>query len=178
MRVDNTGSAPIYYSLSVNGGSVSMLPGAAVASAPAMTTGSAAPAAPAVAAASGVNPETALTVDGNAFTLQPGATVWYGFKYAGDASQIQVILNAQGQTGLAFGVWTPDLIKQYEAGQAVEPIGRGSANVDVPGADLFWTGNFDLAATYFVRVDNTSGPRRLVSPWLSLAVVCSKCINL
>ena len=108
----------------------------------------------AFAASDGSNPESALPINGTWATLNPGGTAWYGFQYAGDASQIQVILNEQGQSGLAFGVWTPELIKQYEAGQAVNPIGMGAPNVDVP-ADLFWTGNFDLAATYFVRVDNT-----------------------
>ena len=32
-------------------------------------------------------------------------------------------MNDQGQSGLAFGVWTPALIAQYEAGWAVNPIG-------------------------------------------------------
>jgi hypothetical protein len=110
-------------------------------------------AAPAGPAPDGSSPETALNIAGGWMTIQPGASVWYGFQYAGDKSQIQVILNEQGLTGLAFGVWTPGEVAQWEAGQAVNPVGRGSPNVDVP-ADLFWTGNFDFAAFYYVRVDN------------------------
>jgi hypothetical protein len=154
VRVDNNTMSAMSYSLGVNGSGVAMLPGTVpvAASAPATTmSASAAPAAPALP---GSNAETALPINGAWTTLQPGASLWFGFNYAGDASQIQLILNEQGLSGLAFGVWTPDRVAQYEAGAAVDPIGRGSPNADVSGADLFWTGNFDIPAVYFVRVDN------------------------
>jgi hypothetical protein len=108
---------------------------------------------PASANLGGSNPQLALPITGDWATLNPGASVWYAFQYAGDASQISVILNDQGMTGLAFGVWTPDRLAEWEAGTAIDAIGHGSPNVDVP-ADLFWTGNFNLAATYYVKVDN------------------------
>jgi hypothetical protein len=151
VQVENNSSDPIAYNLSLTGSGVYMLPGAATqaTSAPATTT---APA-PAPALAGGSSPETALAITGGSTTLQPGASLWFSFQYAGDQSQIQVILNDQGQSGLAFGVWTPDQITQMEAGRSVDPIGRGSPNKYVP-ADLFWTGNFNIAATYYVQVEN------------------------
>jgi hypothetical protein len=155
-KVENDAMSPIGYTLSVNGSGVWAPAGATAMAAPDTTGASLAPMAPSAVAvaAPGASSETALPANGSSTTLNPGASAWFGFNYAGDQSQIQAILNAQGQTGLSFGVWTPDLIKQYEAGQAVSPIGMGSPNADVAGADLFWTGNFDLAAKYFVLVTN------------------------
>jgi len=152
--VENASADPLGFSLTATGKGVSGLP----ESAPVLVVAAPAPAAavpaPAPMAKLGVNPETALAP--GTTLLNPGASAWYAFSYAGDASQIDVVLNAQGQSGLAFGVWTPERITQYEAGQAVDPIGRGSENPDIAGADLFWTGNFTIPATYYVWVQNTS----------------------
>jgi hypothetical protein len=151
VQVENNSSNSIAYSLSVTGSGVYMLPGAATQpiSAPATPL---APA-PAPAPAGGSNPETALAITGGSTTLQPGASLWFNFQYAGDKSQIQVILDDQGQSGPVFGVWTPTQIAQMEAGQSVKPIGYGSPNKDVP-ADLFWTGHFNIAAPYYVKIEN------------------------
>lgn len=103
------------------------------------------PAATSVAAADTTN----LVADGQYHALAAGEQTWYTFNYSGDESQIMIEMSAPNGGG--FEVWTPEQYAQYQAGQAVEPVGRGSAS-DYYGGDLIWTGNFNTAGTYYVIV--------------------------
>jgi hypothetical protein len=155
VQVSNVNGDAFTYSLTVTGSGVSMPPAPASVAVNAPAPAPTPAAAPAATTSDGSSPALALPITGGSATLNPGASLWFGFQYTGDKSQIQVILNDNGESGLAFGVWTPGEIQQMAAGQTVDPIGRGSPNPDVP-ADLFWTGNFNQAGTYYVMVQNNS----------------------
>jgi len=91
--------------------------------------------------------------------IAPGASLWHKFEYAGDRSQILVWLTDEAGIGLNFSVWTPEQVRLWQSGAAVEPVGRGSFDPYASG-DLSWSGNFPQAGSYYVRVDNgtsTSG---------------------
>ena len=107
------------------------------------------------AASSGATPEQSFAIPAYSVPIAQGASVWHKFEYAGDKSSILVWLDAQGQSGLAFSVWTPEEVHQMEMGQSVSAVGSGSANSNAPG-DLSWAGNFPQAGSYYVKVTNTS----------------------
>jgi hypothetical protein len=83
-----------------------------------------------------------------------GQRVWYAFYYAGDASQVDVRLSASpDSSAAAFAVWTPTNLRSWQAGNAENPIGRGSVNSG-RNNDLFWSGNFNEPGIYYVVVDH------------------------
>jgi hypothetical protein len=103
----------------------------------------------------GDSPEHALVPTGDPVTVAPNQTIWYAFQYVGDASEIQAWIN-EISGNATFSVWTPEEISQYEAGQAVDPVGRGTVSAYGPG-DLSWVGSFIEANTYYLKVENSSG---------------------
>lgn len=98
-------------------------------------------------AAAAANTGTVLAADGQWHVLPAGEQAWYPFQYSGDGSQIEVRMATPNGGG--FEVWTPQEYAQYQSGEAVTPIGRGSAN-ELLGGDLYWTGNFNESGTYYV----------------------------
>lgn len=86
--------------------------------------------------------------------LNPGESRWVAFEYLGDGSQIEVWLEVEPDAGVAFGVWTPEQMQRLEQGEDVEPVGRGSADPYADGR-LIWSGNFNVAGTYYVGVEHT-----------------------
>jgi hypothetical protein len=153
--VSDTGTGTSYYQLQVTGSGVS-LPLTATQAPVAMT----APAAMAAAAAStsGITPDQAIHLPASNVIVPANSSVWFSFNYAGGSSQILLWLDAGGQSGLSFSVFTPFEEQQWVSGASTASIGMGSANPDI-GGDLAWSGNFDQGGVYFVRVDNTtSGP--------------------
>lgn len=101
----------------------------------------------------GATPATAIGLNQDFEQLEMGHEHWIKFDYTGDESQITVALFVEPSHGASFSVWTPELMRQYQAGQDVDPIGRGSENEYASG-DLFWSGNFTSPGTYYIRVEH------------------------
>jgi len=116
-------------------------------------------AAPAGAGAEEVwGPDRAQRPSGDWESLDTGQDRWYAFEYAGDGSQIEIQLETLPQEAVPgdevnFEVWTPELIERWGLGQRVTPVGRGSSDSSAANK-LLWSGNFDLAGTYYVAVEN------------------------
>lgn len=111
----------------------------------------------AATAAPGTGPDTALAPAKGWVPLAVGQRIWYAFQYLGDNSQITIDMAFSPSNSVSFGVWTPQDLKNWAAGQGEHPVGRGSANSHVNGGDLVWTGSFFTPGTYYVVVDQT-GP--------------------
>jgi dipeptidyl aminopeptidase/acylaminoacyl peptidase len=111
----------------------------------------------ATAAAGGTGPDDALVPDSDWHPLAPADSLWYGFQYAGDGSQIQVRLDAEPDDGATFEVWTPDGIRRWGAGLEADPVGRGGTDPAAPGA-LVWSGNFNEPGSYYVVVEHAGNP--------------------
>jgi hypothetical protein len=103
---------------------------------------------------SGTGPENALVPSNTWKPLGPGVSRWYAFEYAGDGSQIDILLEPQPEGSIAFEVWTPEGIRRRGLGLEADPIGRGSPDPFVPG-DLLWSGSFNVAGTYYVVVGHS-----------------------
>jgi hypothetical protein len=101
-------------------------------------------------AAAGAPASSVLVANGQWQKLPAGQQAWYTFDYSGDQSQILIRMAAPNGGG--FEVWTPEQFASYQAGNTVDPVGRGSAS-DYFGGDLIWSGNFNSAGTYYVIVD-------------------------
>jgi len=126
---------------------------------PAQSTTESAPAAaqPATVAATtpaktGYGPGDAMTADGKWATLNVGQKVWYTFENFGTDYQSVVRMSVGPADSASFSVWTADQVRQWQQGEAVEPVGRGSAN-DLYGGDLVWTGSFNLTGAYYILVE-------------------------
>jgi hypothetical protein len=157
--VQNGSSNPAYYLPTVSGSAVYVATAKAQpAAAPAATSAavSEAVAAPAAKPAkSGAGPADARALPGDWVKLDAGARVWYAFQYGGDGSAINVRVSASPANAVSFSVWTPGDVTSWAATGKEDPVGRGSVNSRF-GGDLFWTGSFNQAGTYFVVVQNDS----------------------
>ena len=107
----------------------------------------------AAAESTGSSPYDALSPVGDSMSLDAGQSHWYAFQYAGGQSQICVQLWGNNA---AFSVWTQSQIEAWARGDDVEPIGRGADETYVDG-DLSWVGSFNIADTYYIRVEQTGG---------------------
>jgi hypothetical protein len=135
--VDQAGSTPGNYALTVSGSGVSF-PQPKQVKAPA---GGAKPMAP----------------TGNSTPVAVGQQHWYTFDYAGDNSEILARMSVDPTGSAEFSVWTPALFQQLGQagpGDKVDPVGRGSVD-DGLGGDLVWQGNFNTPGTYHILVDQT-----------------------
>ncbi len=111
------------------------------------------------------DPGHATVMDNQAHTIAANTAVWYRFAYAGDKSQIAIVLPNGNVSGVQFNVWTAQGASDW---WDLQPVGRGTAmSVNcTTGApeektgcfanDLNWNGNFDLSGTYYVQVVNTT----------------------
>jgi hypothetical protein len=149
----NTSSSTIWYRIDVSGAGVTYQTTVAEQAASPVAATSLTEATTTVKAAGGETPDQSLTIPANSVSIAPGATIWHTFQYAGDQSQIRVWLDAQGQSGPGFSVWTPDQMRQYLTGSAVDPVGRGAYDANVSG-DLTWSGSFPQNGAYYVQVTN------------------------
>jgi hypothetical protein len=110
----------------------------------------------ALAAAPGSGSNSAMAPAGNWMPVAAGQQEWFAFHYAGDNSQILARMSVDPADSAGFEIWTPAQFQQYQQGNAVTPVGRGSVNNNF-GGDLTWSGNFDTPGTYYVVVTQT-GP--------------------
>jgi hypothetical protein len=108
----------------------------------------------------GTGPDDAVAPTGEWQPLGAGESHWYAFRYLGDSSQIQVHLEVAPPGNATFVVWTPEQIRRWGQGEAVEPIGRGSQDPHTEGR-LVWAGGFTTAGIYYVVVQAAGSPSPL-----------------
>ncbi|MBI4672804.1 MAG: PD40 domain-containing protein [Chloroflexi bacterium] len=104
-------------------------------------------------AESGTGPADAYIPTGATMTAQPGTQTWYKFHESGNAHLVKIALDANGQTGVFFRVYTPESIAQWIAQNGLHPIGVSSAS---PGHDQVWLGRFQFEGTYYAVVENSN----------------------
>lgn len=147
--VDQVGSGPAYYQLSVQGSGVSF-PSAAT---PVENAQPAAPTAIAASQSPGTGPGDAITNWPEQWTpAQAGQRVWYAFDYNGGDAPVLVRLSAVPSNSVSFSVWTPADVQDWANGEGESPVGRGTAN-DAYGGDQVWAGGFVSAGRYYVLIE-------------------------
>lgn len=113
------------------------------------------------AVSNGKGPDTAYLSNTDSGTLAPGERRWFAFRPFGNDFQTFVRLHSDNSGAVAFSVWTPQNVRDWAAGSAESPEGRGTVNKDKDGntrynGDLIWLGNPKTPGPYYVAVDNTS----------------------
>lgn len=113
---------------------------------------------PAVAQTAEVAAQTAVTAPvvgfGQWMTLEGRGEHWYAFTDKGKGKQIEIRLDAEPNDAVTFSVWTGEQYQRWAKGEKVEPVGRGTVNGYVK-SDGFWSGNFNVAGTYYVRIEHS-----------------------
>jgi len=94
------------------------------------------------------NPDSAPYLDGDYHTIPANTTLWYRLNYAGDHSQLVVLLNKGNENALQFMVHKPDQMTKWWTDPS--PVGRGTAKQD----DLIWAGNSHEPGTWYVELTN------------------------
>lgn len=123
-------------------------------------------------APTGGSPLDALMVPTDWKTLAPNSSLWFYFDYWLDASgpaprarpsapthsKVDVIVDANHFEAIQFAMYTPALAQDWLRDPNTAPIGRGTTYRDTLTGlivrDLYWSGAFNVAGRYFVRVTN------------------------
>ena len=99
-------------------------------------------------------PSTAIYFDNRPHYIAANSSLWYRFDYAGDKTLIITKMFNAANTGLDYGLWSPETSEK--------PFGRGTAKNVPCGADkcedtdLTWKGATPVRGTYFIQVTNTT----------------------
>jgi TolB protein len=125
-------------------------------------------------APTGGSPLDALMVPTDWQTIAPNASLWFYFDYwldtAGPAprarssaptrSKVDVIVDANHFEAIQFAIYTPALAQDWLRESTTLPIGRGTTYRDTRTGfivhDLYWSGAFNVAGRYFIRVTNNA----------------------
>ncbi len=118
------------------------------------------------------DPFQAPYVDNQPHALAANVDAWFKFDYGANntlRTMVLVTLVNAADSGLRFEVWSPDLIRRWAE---IEPLNIGAvAELDCEtgqmliggpclSKDVAWTGAFQSAGTYFVRVINDASSSR------------------
>lgn len=104
-------------------------------------------------AAGGNGPGDAIIPTGETVTAPPQSQTWYKFDESGSNKIITAALNANGQSGIRFSVYTPEAIELWMRGEKLQAIGVSSPS---PIHDQEWEGRFRAAGTYYLVVENST----------------------
>jgi hypothetical protein len=117
------------------------------------------------AEAPNTQPATARYINGQPQSIPANSATWYKFDYAGDKSQVTVLMPNGANTLIAFNVYTPEQAQSWWDAKT-KPIGRGTAyQIDCATGeenymgqcqsnDLKWVGKFNFPGTFYVQVVN------------------------
>jgi hypothetical protein len=123
-------------------------------------------------APTGGSPLDALMVPTDWQTLAPNSSLWFYFDYwldtsgpaprakpgAPTRSKFDVIVDANHFEAIQFAIYTPARAQDWLRDPTTSPIGRGTTYRDTQTGfivhDLYWSGAFNTAGRYFVRVTN------------------------
>lgn len=104
-------------------------------------------------AAGGTGPADAFVVTGEPTTTDGHAQTWFKFDESGHNKLVTATLDANGQTGIFFRVYTPDSIAQWISQNGLHPVGISARS---PDHDQLWEGRFTMTGTYYLVVENTT----------------------
>jgi hypothetical protein len=132
-------------------------------------------------APTGASPNDALMVPTDWQNIAPSASLWFYFDYVPDTGpgfgprfgpgfrsgfgssarvKANITVDANGVTGLQFGVYTPALAADWLRDPTTAPIGRGTPYRNTSSGDiahdLYWSGAFNTGGRYFVVVTNNA----------------------
>lgn len=117
------------------------------------------------AAPSGNSPSDPLSISSTTLSLAPKTTVWFYFDYIASGSvralsRANVSLDANGVSGIQFGIYTPTQGIDWLRDETTSPIGRGTPYYDTLTGlvvrDLFWSGAFNTSGRYLIAVTNAN----------------------
>jgi len=100
------------------------------------------------------SPGTSTYFDNRPHYIAANTSLWYRFDYTGDKTLILTKMFNAANTGLDYGLWSPETSEK--------PFGRGTAKTIPCGADkcedtdLTWKGATPVRGTYFLQVTNTT----------------------
>ena len=89
--------------------------------------------------------------------LDPGEQHWYTLTDQGSGA-VQVGMNVDPGGAASFMIATQDAVRAWGAGGELQSVGRGTEN-PFEQADLFWSGTFGGAGTYYLVVEYTGNGR-------------------
>ncbi len=110
-------------------------------------------------------PATASYINNLPQSIPAQSAQWYKFDYAGDKSQVTVLMPNGANSLVAFNVFTPEQAQSWWE-KSTKPIGRGTAyQIDCETGqenylgqcqsdDLKWVGEFNFPGTFYVQVVN------------------------
>lgn len=104
----------------------------------------------------GRDPKRALFVTGTDQIIVSRGRIWYRFEYLGDKSPITVAADGFGVKDLDLLIYTPDQVNANFDEPKTQAVGRGSANRQQTGHDIFWTGAFPSGGTAYALVANNT----------------------
>lgn len=104
-------------------------------------------------AAGGTGPADALYPTGASASAAPHSQTWYRFDYTGDKSEITATLAAYGTPGIDFGVYLPDAITRWIAGDELKALGQSGKGTNETQT---WVGRTNVPGTYYVIVRNNT----------------------
>lgn len=94
------------------------------------------------------NPDTAPYIDSDYHVIPAYTTQWYRLNYAGDHSQLDILLDNGNKNALQFMVHKPAQMEKWWENPS--PVGRGNPAKD----DLIWSGNSHEGGTWYVELMN------------------------
>lgn len=104
--------------------------------------------------ASGGDPLTAISPDGDLRVLGPHSETWFRFEYRGNGSPIRIELTDSRDSDISFAIYTPGQIAEWLTGKRVQAIGQIARAGGEPNHNLIWVGKFRNGGTYYVAVRN------------------------
>lgn len=94
------------------------------------------------------NPDMAPYIDSDYHVIPAYTTQWYRLNYAGDHSQLDILLDNGNKNALQFMVHKPAQMNKWWENPS--PVGRGSPDKD----NLIWSGNSHEGGTWYVELMN------------------------
>lgn len=102
----------------------------------------------------GMGPDDAMTAGYDWMPIVVGEQHWFAFEYDGKRDPIEIKMYAKPTEGGMFRVLTPTQAQTWRKDGKIESVGAGSSNSAVK-SELYWTGEFNRAGTYYVVVEHS-----------------------
>lgn len=101
----------------------------------------------------GSSPDDALDPNDAWLNIGAGGALWFRIGEGINAQHLDVWLDANGNPGIAFAVYSPE--QMNDPASRVHPKGRGTFNRTIPH-DLFWSGQAPRGGVWYVLVTSSN----------------------